>query len=55
MADTGLTEEYRCGYCYQEFNSMSDPKELPCHHVFCLPCLQEDYTQDKGICCIICQ
>ena len=51
----GLTEEYRCGYCYVEFNSMTKPKQLPCHHVFCLTCLQEDYQDHGGLSCPTCQ
>ena len=50
-----LTEEYRCGYCYVEFNSMTKPKQLPCHHVFCLTCLQEDYQDHGGLSCPTCQ
>ena len=51
----GLTKEYRCGYCYVEFNSMTKPKQLPCNHVFCLTCLQEDYQDHGGLSCPTCQ
>ena len=55
MADPGITEEYRCGYCFEEFNSMNDPRKLPCGHTFCLPCLQGNYNQGEGVHCPTCQ
>ncbi|XP_067943266.1 E3 ubiquitin-protein ligase TRIM71-like [Watersipora subatra] len=54
MADLQLSEDYRCGYCYKQFNSMDDPKELPCHHVFCKTCLEEDYSVHGNIRCRSC-
>ncbi|XP_067941924.1 uncharacterized protein [Watersipora subatra] len=54
MADFQLSEEYRCGYCYQQFNSMTDPKQLPCHHVFCKTCLEGDYSEHNNIICRSC-
>ena len=51
----GLTEEYRCEYCYVEFHSMAKPKQLPCNHVFCLTCLQEGYQDHDGLSCPTCQ
>ncbi|XP_067932733.1 E3 ubiquitin-protein ligase TRIM33-like [Watersipora subatra] len=33
---------------------MRDPKELPCHHVFCLECLEEDYKDQKVVSCPLC-
>ncbi|XP_067941913.1 transcription intermediary factor 1-beta-like [Watersipora subatra] len=54
MVDFQLSEDYRCGYCYQQFNSMTDPKELPCHHVFCKTCLEGDYSEHSNIICRSC-
>lgn len=52
VPDVGVTEDYSCGYCLQRFVYMTDPRELPCSHVFCLPCLQADVsdTLQCGIC-----
>ena len=55
MTTSGLTSSYRCGYCYEEFNSMVNPRELPCHHVFCLPCLKGDYHDNGDASCPTCQ
>ncbi|XP_067943271.1 E3 ubiquitin-protein ligase TRIM56-like [Watersipora subatra] len=54
MADLQLDENYRCGHCYEQFNSMVDPRELPCHHVFCKTCLEEDYSLHGNIRCRSC-
>ncbi|XP_067943267.1 E3 ubiquitin/ISG15 ligase TRIM25-like [Watersipora subatra] len=54
MADVQLSEDYRCGYCYEQFNSMDDPRELPCHHVFCKTCLEEDYSAHGNVRCRSC-
>ena len=43
-SNSGITEDYSCGYCLQRFVYMTDPRELPCSHVFCLPCLEEDVS-----------
>ncbi|XP_067933727.1 E3 ubiquitin/ISG15 ligase TRIM25-like [Watersipora subatra] len=54
MADTDLIGDSRCGYCYQEFSLMRDPRELPCHHAFCLECLKGDYNDQKVVSCPLC-
>ena len=55
MADA-ITDEYRCGYCWQEFNDMMDPRELPCGHVFCIGCIEADSREKNGILsCPYCQ
>ncbi|XP_067932732.1 E3 ubiquitin-protein ligase TRIM33-like [Watersipora subatra] len=54
MADRNLIRDSRCGYCYQEFSLMRDPRELPCHHTFCLKCLEEDYKDQKVVSCPLC-
>ncbi|XP_067940914.1 uncharacterized protein [Watersipora subatra] len=33
-----------CGYCMLEFKNMVDPRRLPCGHIFCLGCLQGDFS-----------
>ncbi|XP_067932734.1 tripartite motif-containing protein 59-like [Watersipora subatra] len=54
MADRDLIGDSRCGYCYQEFSLMRDPRELPCHHAFCLECLKGDYKDQKIVSCPLC-
>ncbi|XP_067939585.1 E3 ubiquitin-protein ligase TRIM33-like [Watersipora subatra] len=43
-----LTDDYTCAYCFQKLPRMADPRELPCTHIFCFPCLKDDFT-DIGI------
>ncbi|XP_067944214.1 uncharacterized protein [Watersipora subatra] len=51
-----VTEDIRCGFCWQDFNNLDDPRELDCSHVFCLSCLKEDCDRKNGILeCPICQ
>ncbi|XP_067944224.1 uncharacterized protein [Watersipora subatra] len=51
-----VTEDIRCGFCWQDFNNLDDPRELTCSHVFCLSCLKEDCDRKNGILeCPICQ
>lgn len=49
-----LTADYSCGYCLQRLPYMTDPRELPCTHVFCLACLQFDTRGDDGLKCTVC-
>ena len=44
------TEEECCGFCLQKLTYMIEPKQLPCSHIFCLPCLQEDPKKDCPVC-----
>ena len=52
--DKEITEQHCCGYCLQHFFYLDDIRELPCSHVFCLPCLEASYTSDT-LQCGICQ
>ena len=36
------TESVKCGLCLQKLSDMVEPKQLPCSHTFCLPCLQKN-------------
>ncbi|XP_067943286.1 tripartite motif-containing protein 59-like [Watersipora subatra] len=54
MGDPQLNESYRCGYCFEQFNCMTDPRELPCHHVFCKTCLEDDYSEHNNVRCRSC-
>ena len=45
-----MVEDLNCGFCLQKLMYMIEPKQLPCTHVFCLPCLQEDPKKDCPIC-----
>ena len=40
----------RCTHCFQELCEMTDPRLLPCQHIVCLTCLQEDWKLDKLEC-----
>ena len=48
--DDVMHEDLNCGFCLQKLAYMTEPKELPCSHVFCLPCLQEDPKKDCPVC-----
>ena len=43
-------KQKRCTYCFQELCEMTDPRLLPCQHIVCLTCLQEDWKLDKLAC-----
>ena len=45
-----VEEEESCGFCLQKLAYMTEPKELPCSHVFCLPCLHDDPKKDCPVC-----
>ena len=36
----GFGDVLRCPDCLEELRYLKEPKELPCGHVYCLPCLQ---------------
>ena len=40
----------RCTYCFQELCEMTDPRLLPCQHIVCLTCLQEDWKPNALEC-----
>ena len=48
--DAVMHEDLNCGFCLQKLAYMTEPKQLPCSHVFCLPCLQEDPKKDCPVC-----
>jgi hypothetical protein len=48
--DNDDKEEESCGFCLQKLTYMIEPKQLPCSHVFCLPCLEEDPKKDCPVC-----
>ena len=45
-----VEEEESCGFCLQKLTYMIEPKQLPCSHIFCLPCLPEDPKKDCPVC-----
>ena len=45
-----VEEEESCGFCLQKLTYMIEPKQLPCSHIFCLPCLQDDPKKDCPVC-----
>ena len=49
-----MENQKRCSYCLQELNDMRDPRVLPCTHIFCMSCIQDDCQQQQGLKCPIC-
>ena len=49
----GPQEDLNCGFCLQKLPYMTEPTQLPCSHVFCLPCIQEDPKKDCPICGLV--
>lgn len=41
-ADAENPPDLRCGYCLERLGDISEPRYLPCNHLFCLPCLKAD-------------
>jgi len=54
MAAQHLPPEYECGFCASKTESMRDPRELPCQHVFCLSCIEGYYNQHGSVTCPTC-
>ncbi|XP_067944533.1 transcription intermediary factor 1-beta-like [Watersipora subatra] len=46
----GEHEDTRCGFCMEKLITSTDPKKLPCSHVYCLSCLTADYKKTCPIC-----
>ena len=55
MAEEGLNDEYHCGYCYKKSNCMTEPKILPCSHIYCLTCLLGAYDDHQKVNCPECE
>ena len=47
-------ETPRCSYCWEFLDSMSDPRLLPCSHISCKTCLENDFTERNGLRCPQC-
>jgi len=54
MAAQHLLPDYECGFCTSRTESMVDPRELPCQHVFCLSCIEGYYNQHGSVTCPTC-
>jgi len=54
MAAQSLPPEYECGFCASRTESMMDPRELLCQHVFCLSCIEGYYNQHGSVTCPTC-
>ena len=52
---SGVSTESRCGYCWEFYVDMTDPRELPCGHVNCRTCMEHHYDRSSGIECPHCQ
>ena len=35
-----IQEKLRCPHCLEELDYLDDPRELPCSHMFCMPCME---------------
>jgi len=56
MAAAARKENIRreCGFCLQVDDDLVDPKQLPCSHVHCGPCLKGAFNQSKIMRCPQC-
>jgi len=52
--DERKAKDERCGYCLERLIDVDQPRQLPCSHRFCLPCMQGS-NSGETITCIICQ
>ena len=43
-----------CRYCLEDVSHLTEPKILPCTHVFCKPCLTRDLQSNDGVKCPVC-
>ena len=53
----GLVDCLRCPHCLEELDYLDEPKQLPCSHIFCTPCLESlAIAADTGVkvTCSIC-
>ena len=46
-----MSETEKCGFCFAEYFEMTNPRQMACGHVFCLPCMQEHYENSQGVEC----
>ena len=44
-----------CEYCMEKGALLVDPRILPCTHISCYPCLQEDFVINQMIRCEKCR
>ena len=51
VMSSAMSEQERCIFCLTYQDSMSDPRMLPCSHVFCLNCLEANPHTDGIECC----
>ena len=54
VMSVAMREQERCIFCLTHLDSMSDPRKLPCSHVFCHDCLEANPHKD-GIECVACR
>lgn len=48
-------EELECAYCFGNESEMSHPRRLPCGHVYCLKCIEDDVAANKILQCPKCR
>ncbi|KAF6031316.1 hypothetical protein EB796_010375 [Bugula neritina] len=52
---TRAIKRTQCAYCREEGSCRVDPREMPCGHVSCLPCLAADFSRTKIVTCPLCK
>ena len=48
-------EALECAYCFGNEMEMTQPRRLPCGHVYCLKCIEDDVTANKILQCPKCR
>lgn len=49
------SQELECAYCFGSETEMKDPRRLPCGHVYCLVCIEDDVLANKILQCPKCR
>ena len=50
-----LVEALECAYCFGTEMEMTQPRRLPCGHVYCLKCIEDDVAANKIMQCPKCR
>ena len=55
MASKVVNTDDKCGYCWTFYETTSDPRALPCGHICCRGCLNDDFEKNnKAVRCPEC-
>jgi len=55
LAVASSKREPMCGHCFEKYSNMSEPRKLPCAHIFCMPCIKLDVQRTHGLRCPTCK